>query len=223
MPYLHVKNLEKYHPGYKDRRLQWAKIYFDMVQGDPDCEQLDEVDWARLLKFIVLELQARKPIPFTDTYLQSKKFNLENRPIELTLQMLQNFVEIVTDDSKLCTKEKRRVREEEDPVTASCDADTPLSALVDLWHTECPSLPSVCELTDDRRGRIRRRLRERPLEAWRAIFSRLEASPFCRGENRSHWRATFDWIIHSRDNAVKVLEGKYDNHVPREIKPGIAL
>ena len=36
MKYLHVRNLEKYHPGYKDRSLKWAKIYTDMLKGDWD-------------------------------------------------------------------------------------------------------------------------------------------------------------------------------------------
>ena len=70
MDYIHVKNLDKYHPGYKDRTLQWAKIYFRMVQGDPDCEMIeDEIDWARLIKFILLELEAQKPLPLNDKYL----------------------------------------------------------------------------------------------------------------------------------------------------------
>ena len=97
MDYLHIKNLEKYHPGYKDRTLLWAKIYFNTVQGDPDCEMItDEIDWARLIKFIILELQAKRPIPLDDAYLIKKGFNLKKRPIALTLKMLHNFIEVVT-------------------------------------------------------------------------------------------------------------------------------
>ena len=39
--FIHVINLEKYHPSYKDRTLVWAKIYFNMIQGDPDCEMIE--------------------------------------------------------------------------------------------------------------------------------------------------------------------------------------
>ena len=96
MKYIHIKNLEKYHPGYKDRTLQWAKIYFKMVQGDPDCEMIeDETDWGRLIKFIILELQAQRAIPLDNKYLTKKGFNLEKRPISLTIQMLHNFISIV--------------------------------------------------------------------------------------------------------------------------------
>ena len=95
MKYLSVKRLEKYHPGYKDRTLQWAKIYFKMVQGDPDCELIEnETDWGRLIKFILLQLQAQKPIPLTATYLSKKGFDLKKRPISLTLKVLHNFVSV---------------------------------------------------------------------------------------------------------------------------------
>jgi hypothetical protein len=104
MEYIHVRNLEKYHPGYQDRRLYWAKIYFDMVQGDPDCEMItNEVDFARLVKFIILELAARKPIPLDNIYLTKKGFDLKKRPISLTIHLLHNFLDTVTDFSKSVT------------------------------------------------------------------------------------------------------------------------
>lgn len=107
MQYIHIRNLEKYHPGYKDRVLQWAKIYFNMVQGDPDCEMItNEIDWARFIKFILLELQAKKPIPLNKDYLQKKSFDLKKRPIGLTLEALHNFIIIQTEDSKVCVLEE---------------------------------------------------------------------------------------------------------------------
>ena len=75
--FVHVKNLEKYHPGYKDRELKYAKIYFAMIQGDIDCEMIDnEIDWARFVKFIGLELQYKKPVPLKSDHLKKKNFNL---------------------------------------------------------------------------------------------------------------------------------------------------
>jgi hypothetical protein len=93
MEYIHVRNLEKYHPGYKDRTLQWAKIYFRMAQGDPDCDMImNELDWGRLVKIILLELQAKQPLPNNDEYWTRKGFDIKTRKMSLTLQMLQNFV-----------------------------------------------------------------------------------------------------------------------------------
>ena len=98
MQYVHVRSLEKYHIGYKDRKLIWAKIYFNMVQGDPDCEMItNEIDWGRLIKFILLELQARKPLPLDEKYLIRKGFDLKARKIELTLQALSTFIELKTE------------------------------------------------------------------------------------------------------------------------------
>ena len=124
MEYIHVKNLEKYHPGYKDRKLIWAKIFFNMVQGDPDCEMIEnETDWARLIKFIILELQARKPIPLSDKYLIRKGFDLKKRSISLTIKELHEFIEIhqetVTEPLQSCNVEKRR--EEKSNVTDFLD------------------------------------------------------------------------------------------------------
>ncbi|HDY68733.1 MAG TPA: hypothetical protein ENH85_13210 [Candidatus Scalindua sp.] len=108
LKYIHVKNLEKFHPGYKDRTLTWAKINFNMVQGDPDCELItNETDWGRLIKFILLELQAKKPIPLDEGYLKKKNFNPKNRPISKTLQVLHNFIDIVTEDGTPVTEEKK--------------------------------------------------------------------------------------------------------------------
>lgn len=104
MEYIHIKNIGKYHPGYKDRILQWGKIYINMADGDPDTELIEnEIDWARLIKMILLELRAQKPLPNIEAYWTKKGFNLKKRPMSLTLQMLHNFVVVVTENSKLCT------------------------------------------------------------------------------------------------------------------------
>lgn len=106
MRYIHIKNLEKFHPGYKDRTLHWAKIYFTMVQGDTDCELItNEVDWSRLIKFILLELEAKQPIPLKENYLIKKGFNLKKRPILLTLTVLHNFIDIVTERTNVPSQE----------------------------------------------------------------------------------------------------------------------
>jgi len=101
MEYVHVRSLEKYNPNYKDRSLIWGKIYFAMVQGDPDCELItDEIDWARLVKIILLELQARRPLPNDNGYWSKKGFDLKKRPMSLTLNVLHNFIERVTEFQK---------------------------------------------------------------------------------------------------------------------------
>jgi hypothetical protein len=79
-----------------------------------------------------------------------------------------------------------------------------------LWNAEAhPSLPRWKELTDKRRQKAGARLRERPLEEWREVIRRINASSFLRGE-KGGWRARPDWLLQP-DTATKVLEGQYDD------------
>jgi len=96
MDYLHIKNLEKYHPHYKDRKLIWCKAYFAMLNADPEFEMLCETDKWRFLAFIMLELQIKKPVPLDESYLVRKGFNFKKRSMSLTLQMLHTLIEIRT-------------------------------------------------------------------------------------------------------------------------------
>jgi hypothetical protein len=84
-------------------------------------------------------------------------------------------------------------------------------AFADAWNEDTtPPIARCRELTDKRRKQAVARLRERPIDEWRHIFQRINASDFCRGQNDRGWIATFDWVLQP-DTAAKVLEGKYDN------------
>lgn len=89
--------------------------------------------------------------------------------------------------------------------------------LPELWKTYCPSLPQIREISEQRRRKIKTRLEEHPNEKWWIeVFKNLENSDFCKGSNRDGWKATFDWLIHNQENAIKVLEGKYSNNPRRQ-------
>lgn len=97
MKYIHIKSLNDYHQGYKDRTLQWAKVYFTMVHGDPEFEMIEsEIDKWRFVAMICLELQAHKPLPNLERYWISKHFNLAIRPMKDTLDALSPFIVYVT-------------------------------------------------------------------------------------------------------------------------------
>ena len=103
-----------------------------------------------------------------------------------------------------------------------CDSDpSALSPLAEFWNTTCPNLPAVREMSENRRKKEKLRLEERPdLAEWERIFRMIHESPFCRGNGKTGWRATFDWIIDNPDNVLKVLEGKYGdckNGRPKDI------
>lgn len=111
-----------------------------------------------------------------------------------------------------------RGQREEEAADGAAGADAAPSSrnraddFADLWNTETkPPIARCRDLTTKRRRQIRSRLTEYPLTEWGAVFRRIQASAFCRGENDRGWRASFDWVIGSPDVGVKVLEGKYDD------------
>jgi hypothetical protein len=86
------------------------------------------------------------------------------------------------------------------------------SALVKLWNEICGDiLAKVSEITKNRMTHIKTRLRERSLEEWAKIFRKISISSFLTGHGKEGWAASFDWIMSTYDNSVKVLEGKYDD------------
>lgn len=226
---MHVRNIEKFHPGYKDRKLIWAKIFFDMVQGDPDCEMIEnEVDWSRLIKFIVLELQAQAPIPIDKKFLERKGFDFKKRKIELTLQALQKFVEVrnetvtcnktVTEPLRSCNVEEEVEKEEEEEryavtesVTANPFADFEKSALA-AWNNLCESFPvlsKVKEISGDRRSRLKKRYEKESFRQFSQIIEAIKKQRFLRGENDRNWKISFDWLLKNDTNYLKVLELRY--------------
>lgn len=108
----------------------------------------------------------------------------------------------------------------------------PVKEAVELWNEICgPLLGRVQTLTEGRRTALRSRMVEhwRPdyLSGWETFLRRVLRSDFLTGRRASGrpWRADFDWLVKAA-NAVKVLEGRYDNDRPqaaddeRAVAPG---
>jgi len=201
--YIHVKNLDKYHPGYKDRALIWCKAYFKMINADPDFEMLPEIDKWRYIAFIMLELQTQKPIPLNPEYLKRKGFDLKKRSISKTINMLRNFVSSVTEEGESCVVEKRREekrREEEE-----------YSGIQKKWNdfANKNDLPKIRELSKTRIGKINARLKEKDFDL-DLLFKNIEEQPFLLGENKQGWTIDFDWVF-QKNNYLKIMEMKYKN------------
>lgn len=138
METIHVKNLEKYHPGYKDRNLVWCKTYFTMLNADPEFEMLCEIDRWRFMALVMLELQIKKPIPNDTQYLKRKGFDIKKRAMSLTLQMLHTLVEVsngsVTEDTTLPCPREEEDKEEEKKKNKSKKCVTEFVFLTDEEH-----------------------------------------------------------------------------------------
>lgn len=108
MDYIHIKNIEEYNPGYKDRSHIWSKIYWKIFI-DEDYQALSEIDRHRLIGLIVFETYNQKPVALTSVNLALMGWNIKKQPISLTLQMLHKFIEMRNENVTQSRVEKSRV------------------------------------------------------------------------------------------------------------------
>lgn len=116
--------------------------------------------------------------------------------------------------------EEEEVEEEDPCITVESEEKNerekiPEKNIVDLWNETCTDYPSIIRLTKSRKNKIRLRVSEmggteEALPKIKTIFSKLQASEFMKGENKSGWKANFDWVFENDNNWLKILEGNYD-------------
>lgn len=104
------------------------------------------------------------------------------------------------------TQEDKNIRNKEDIHSELL----PYDEIVDAWNRICISLPRVQKLTDARRRKIKARLEQNDLGDILNAMKAVEASDFLSGRGGG-WRASFDWLMNSDSNIIKVLEGNYEN------------
>jgi len=117
-------------------------------------------------------------------------------------------------DNSVITKDNTVITKTDSVITrSSTETETnkpkELHPLAVMWNDVVKSGSKVISCNDGRLRKITKRLKERSIEEWPAIFNRIESTPFLRGENNQKWKADFDWIIENDTNYIKVLEGKY--------------
>ena len=67
-------------------------------------------------------------------------------------------------------------------------------------------------ISDKRRSYIRARIREHGKEAFLEMIEIVSNSNFLKGQNKTGFRATFDWMI-LPTNFQKIIEGNYNNNI----------
>lgn len=105
-----------------------------------------------------------------------------------------------------------KIREDKRVHTSSVDDCPPAidyQSVLDLFNQICVSLPKATKLTDTRRRKIKSVHKQLDGVSFNDFFERVETSDFLTGRVKK-WRADFDWIMQPK-NAVKIIEGSYDN------------
>ena len=102
--------------------------------------------------------------------------------------------------------------------TPSPRTENPSLEVQAMWNNTCVSLPRLVKMTDVRKNKIRLRLQEmggddilKGLATMQEVFTLIEQSNFLKGENKNNWKASFDWVMDSPNNWVKIIEGNYKN------------
>ena len=120
---------------------------------------------------------------------------------------------IAPSNSETEAETETETETEAETEAVSVKAKKELSPLAKLWNDTCFNLPRVKEISEKRSKLEKLRLKERSFESWKEVFIKIGASGFCCGNNNNSWKASYDWIISNADNAIKTLEGKYDNRL----------
>lgn len=100
--------------------------------------------------------------------------------------------------------------------------DPGIAALMEAWNSI--TTPPIARWLAGREKQALAALKRRPLEQWREVFAKIQASAFCRGESEAgRWVATIDWAIRpagkDSEPALKVLEGAFDGAPSKPTQP----
>lgn len=105
------------------------------------------------------------------------------------------------DSAGNATKEKEEVKEKEKEKE---------DIIFNSWNSfaDKNNLAKILKLTDVRKSGIKSRLKEKEFN-FEKIIEMAGNAPFLLGSNKQNWKIDFDWIITSKNNYLKILEGKY--------------
>ena len=192
--------------------------------GYDDRFKLELTDFERLMYLLIIHTthMTRHQAPQNPQYYKLQYgLNARKSQIEHAINTLKGvFPKLRTSEGKLSlinstTYENQKCLEEEVEEEEEREEERKpkisTSPFFESFKKLCPSLPEPKALSKQRKLKIKQRLRDRDLAAWQDVFRRMESSAFLKGGNDRGWKASFDWIIANEDNALKVLEGKYDN------------
>lgn len=88
-----------------------------------------------------------------------------------------------------------------------------INNIINKWNylAENYGLAQIVKVTDTRERHVLSRLQEKEFDFLK-ILKVIEKTPFLLGNNKRGWRVDFDFIVSSKTNYIKILEGKYNGN-----------
>jgi hypothetical protein len=82
---------------------------------------------------------------------------------------------------------------------------------VDIWNIFAMTykLPKFDIISDSRRKKFKTRFSEKGFD-FIAVLEKIKTSAHLKGDNKTGWNVTLDWIIENDKNYLKILEGNYN-------------
>lgn len=116
----------------------------------------------------------------------------------------------LTKFSSICTHTEADTDSETDTNERRGGVASPLSPLSLFWNEFGGDLPKVQSMSRSRIKKEALRLKELGEQKLKEAILCASRSDFCCGKNERGWRASYDWFIANDQNALKILEGRYD-------------
>lgn len=159
---------------------------FDLFQIDESNNFFSLSLVARMQKFLEISEKARQSV-------------------NVRWQKARKLKEIDTS-VLLAYNESNTIKEEE--IT---EQDKRIDDIKIKWNelAKINNLSQVLKLTDKRISNIKSRLKEKDFDLDK-IFLMIESSDFLLGK-KTDWKIDFDFVFASKNNYIKILEGKYSN------------
>lgn len=208
---LKIKNWQKFNPKRAQKTYTWARIDCRINRDDRlyDLTAEQKLVWIEIILcaapkntgFVALNIaEMAAVLKISEILINSTiKFLITNQLVEYatTGPLPRHYTETTP------TNERTNVR------TNTCQPHEAVDPIAEVWNKNCGTLPKVASLNDARRKKFLSLAKKRTEEQISSAVRRVANSRFCCGENKTSWRATFDWFIRS-GTIEKIEEGNYD-------------
>lgn len=190
-------------------------LCYSVVRGGKpvlDClySEVKQVRDKSLLVYVVKNLLKRTDVVDTvSSFAQemAKQLNIEND----------------NENDNDNDNENENENESTGDVTSHVTSDVPkpdrpkidFDKIKEYFNTYCTGFSAIREMTDARKKTIKSFLKNHSESDLYMLFDTAQKSDFLTGNNTNGWTASFDWII-KPSNAVKILEGNYNNRAKKE-------